>query len=172
MTSLTKADHCSIVVDAQTAHTDWCVFEHQVVLNPGDPPAVILVGACALTDVYHLIDGKTNSEWARIFSNGGKLLVRVVATTPDKGEAFRYAGELMRDLTPICNIKGYNLKGQRKAIICLNNGRRYDTQTNAALDLGIHASAISRHLRGQLRTAQGFVFSYAPDDPIDHGAGA
>lgn len=162
---ITKADS-SLVVDARHSTDTWCIFEHQAVMQAGEPPVVILVGACKLVDVYRLVDGKINSAWAEIFQNGGSVLVRIVGTTLDKLEAFREASRLNRELTPRCNLAGYNLRGKARAIFCLNNQKRYSTQGEAATDLSIHPSAISRHLKGELTHAQGFKFEYAADVPL------
>jgi hypothetical protein len=166
----------AIIVDVRRSRETWCVFEHQAVLKQGEPPETILIGACRLQDVYSLTDGKTNSEWQNMFLQGGQVLVRIVATSLNRADAFRVAGEHVRDTkpTPRCNLKGYNLRGQRRPVICLNNGKRYETQLDAASELGIHASAISRMLRGNASTAQGYKFAYAgdtrPEDVVGLGA--
>lgn len=155
----------SLIIDTKHSTETWCIFEHQAVLNEGEPPTVILIGAAKLVDVFRLIDGKSNSEWATIFERGGSILLRIVGTTMDKAEAQRTALARMRDTnpTPRCNLHGYNLRGNARAIICLNNQKRYDTQRAAADDLGIHSSSISRHLAGEITHAQGFRFAYAPE---------
>lgn len=157
----------AIIVDTRRAGETWCVYEHQAVMREGEPPETIMVGACRLVDVYHLRDGKTNSEWTQIFANGGHVLVRVVATSLNRQDAFRVAAEMVRDSRPQprCNLLGYNVRGARRPVICLNNGKRYETQLHAAAELGIHASAISRHLRGHASRAQGMQFVYASDAP-------
>lgn len=165
--TLTTCD-ASIIVDTKTSAEDWCVYEQSAVLNPGEPPTVILIGASKLVDLFRLVDGKVNSEWCKLFENGGKVLVRIIATTSEKQEAYRYASERVRSMSPQprCNLHGYSLRGTRRSVICLNNKRRYDTQRDAAFDLGIHASAISRHLNGELAHAQGFKFAWAPSEDI------
>lgn len=162
MTNTTPAD-ASIIVDTQRNNETWCVYEHQAVMRQGEPPETILIGACRLTNVYHLQEGKTNSEWTRIFGAGGQVLVRIVSTAPTRSDAFRVAAERVRnaDPQPRCNMLGYSMRTKRQAVVCLNNGVRYETQQDAALALGIHASAISRHLRGGANSAQGFKFAYA-----------
>lgn len=160
--TITKHNTCAIVVDIRTSTDDWCVFEHHVVLNEGEPPTIILIGACRLTDVYRLVPGKTNSEWVNLFANGGQVLVQIIATTDDKQEAFKYAMQRVNSLdpTPLCNLRGHSLRTVKRAIVCMQNKRRYDTQQEAASDLGIHASSISRHLNGLISHAQGFTFAF------------
>lgn len=155
-----------VIVNSENSMDTWCVFEHRVTMQEGEPPTVILVGACRLVEVYRLVEGKTNSEWANIFRNGGHVLVTIVATTEDKREATLYASQLMRDMRPIprCNLSGYSIKGGRRSVICVTNGKRYHNQGEAAADLGVSASSISRHLRGELTHAGGLKFTYAPDE--------
>ena len=132
------------------------------------PPAVILVGACRLRDVYKLADGKMNTEWTRIFEHGGSLMVRIVGIGDDKNECVREAAMLMREHQPVCNLRGYTLRNVRRSIICLTNGRVYEGQQEAARDLGISQSAISRHLKGEQQHVAGFVFDYEhPNERID-----
>lgn len=157
---ITKTD-TALIVDAETSTFDWCVYEQHAVLTEGAPPTLIMVGAAKLTEVFHLADGKSNSEWQEIFKNGGKLLLRIVGTSPDKAACFQHAQRLMREHHPRCNIYGHDLKNVRRGILCLTNGRRYDSQLEASKDLGIPQSAISRHLRGGPRHVKGFVFAYA-----------
>jgi len=162
MTNTIPAD-ASIVVDTQRNAETWCVYEHQAVLTPNEPPETIMIGACRLTHVYLMQDGKTNSEWNNIFANGGHVLVRIVATAPTRADAFRAAADRIRALPqpPRCNMLGYSLRTKRQAVVCINNGKTYETQQDAAMELGIHASAISRHLRGHSNGAGGYRFAYA-----------
>lgn len=157
-----KHNESMMWLDTKAKNT-WCVFEHHAVLAEGDPPQVIFVGACPLTDVYRMAPARTNSEWVNIFNNGGHVMVQIVATTQFKTEAYQHAQERVRDIkpTPVCNVRGHNLRSAPGAIICHNNQRRYDSQKDAAIDLGIHASSISRHLNGHAPSAQGFTFAYA-----------
>jgi hypothetical protein len=161
---MTKCD-ASLIVDSKIGRDAWCVFEHQAVLKQGDPPEVILVGAAKLTDVFRLIDGRCNSEWVAIFGNGGQVLVHIIALGINQAEARKYAAEHMRSLRPMprCNLTGYSLRHNIRAIYCVNNEKTYQSQTEAANDLAIHASSISRHLRGDVAHAQGFKFVYAAD---------
>ena len=164
MSNIIKCD-ASIVVDSKLARDVWCVFEHQAVLKQGDPPEIILVGASKLTDVFRLSDGRSNSEWVSIFSGGGQVLVRIIALLPTKGEARKFAVQHMSALRPMprCNLIGYNLRGNTRAIYCINNRKTYQTQTEAGNDLDIHPSAISRQMRGELQHANGYKFIYASD---------
>lgn len=161
---LTPCD-TALVVDTQTGTYDWCTWEHHAVLAEGEPPTVIMVGACKLSEVYNMSAAKANSEWKRIFARGGKVMVRIVATGPDKHHCYVHATKLMKQYAPVCNLNGHNLKHTRKSIRCINNGRVYNTQAEAARDLGLDQGSVSKHMRGMAHTVQGFMFEYArPED--------
>lgn len=151
----------SIVIDT-AAREIWCVYEHHVQMSEGAPPEIILVGFCRLFDVYRLNDGRANSEWAGLFSNGGHVLVRVIATTLDRAEAVNFAGRHARSLEPMprCNLRGFSMKGSSRPIRDMTTNKVYDSQKDAADELGISQSAISRHLRGDLKHVAGHVFCY------------
>jgi hypothetical protein len=157
--------NASIVLDVRRARDTWCVYEHQVVMQPGEPPETIFIGACRVIDVYDMVDARSNSEWQNIFANGGQVLINIIGTTLNRVDAMRTASEMTKTapVIPRCNLLGHNLRSQRRPILCLNNNVRYETQLHASADLGIHASSISRHMRGQASHAQGYKFIYAVD---------
>lgn len=152
----------SVIVETKDTRSIWCVYEHQAVLTVGDPPVTVFIGASRLMEVFHMNDARRNSEWRKMFDKGGQVLVRIVGITHDRAEAFRVASEMIRnnDVRPRCNALGYNTSGARRPIVCLENGKRYESQLAAAEDLGIYSSTISRQLRGLANTAQGFRFAY------------
>jgi len=152
----------NIVIDTTRPTLIWCVYEHQCVLEPEKPPETILVGACRLTDCYKLIDGKTNSEWGRIYANGGAVLVRIIQLHDDALTAKRAAIAHIKTLPhpPRCNLRGVSMRGAKRPIICDQNGQEYATQGEAAEALGISQSGISRHMAGELAHVQGHTFHY------------
>lgn len=151
----------NLVIDTLHPNKLYCAFEHYVSMGEGQPPEIILVGACKLIDVYRLTDGKTNSDWATLFANGGSVMVRIIAVGDDGQEMTRFAMKHARSLPtmPRCNLRGYNVRGASRPVTC-SNGKTYDSQKAASDELGISQSAISRHLRGELRHVGGFVFQY------------
>lgn len=156
----------SVILDTAHIRQTWCVYEHQATLTAGEPPETILIGACRLIDLFMMMDARANSEWQKMYSDGGQVLVRIVAVTLDRSEAFRHAGDLIKSASPKprCNALGYNMRGTRRPIMCVQNGKRYETQLAAAEDLGIYSSTISRQLRGKTDKAQGgFQFVYVSD---------
>lgn len=158
--TLTTHD-AAIVLDAQNPDKVWCVYEHQVCMKQGDPPETIMIGAARAVDIYRLVDGRTNSMWRKIFETGGTVLVRIVATTMDRDEAHRHAMDLIARQKPKCNMSGYDMRGMHRAIVCIQNNTRYNSQAEAAEKLNIPASSISRHLAGKLKHVSGFQFAYA-----------
>jgi hypothetical protein len=152
----------SLIIDTAPERPQWVAFEYQASMSPGAPPTVIYVGASPLTEVYRLGEGRSNSEFADIFRNGGHVLVRIIAIG-DRHDIVRHAINYMRDnfeTVPRCNLRGFNTKGMNRAIRC-SNGTTYDSQTEAARALGISQSAISQVLSGKLTHAGGYTFTYA-----------
>lgn len=159
---MNKAD-ASLIIDTTQPGKTWCAYEHLVSFAVGQPPEVIMVGACKLADVHRLIDGARNSEWQSIFRGGGSVMVRIIATGHDQAEIQRHAMAHMRAMDPMprCNLKGYSTKGTSQRIECLTNGIVYESQKAAADALTLSGSAISRHLRGDLKHVGGYTFRLA-----------
>lgn len=151
----------NIIVDVKRSLVDWCAFEHIATLKADEPPQTIFVGACKLVDVFKLQDGKSNSQWAKIYAQGGNVLLRILATGPDRSEIINYAVKVARAYNPqpLCNLHGYTMAGSLRRIAC-SNGETYDNQAHAATALGTHQSAISRHLQGHSAHVKGHVLTY------------
>lgn len=157
----------SLIVDPKHTIDLWCVYEHLMQIEPDGPPVVIYVNACKLSEVYRLTQGRQNTEWLRLTKDRDvKIMVRIVATDTDRylinREAMRHAR--IFNPMPICNLRGFNIHGQGRSVEC-SNGKRYKSQADAAKELGLSQSAISKHLNGQLRHVGGYVFSYPTGTP-------
>lgn len=159
---VTNHENCSIVLDTLTVLSEWCIFEHWAQFQADQPPECILVGVCKLIDVYKLIDGKTNSEWTRIFKSGGQVMVRVVKTVSKKHEGLVEARRHMLSLpkVPICNHNGYAMFGGMRRIIS-STGETYNSQAEAANALGVTGPAVSRHMNGFSHHVRGVTLRYA-----------
>lgn len=151
----------SVIIDVKRALVDWCAFEHIATLKAGEPPQTIFVGACRAVDVYKLQEGKSNSQWAKIYAQGGNVLLRILATGPDRSEIINYAVKVARGYNPppVCNLHGYTMAGALRRIAC-SNGEVYDSQAHAAAALGTHQSAVSRHLQGHSAHVKGHTLTY------------
>ena len=155
----------SLIIDTKAGKT-WCMFEHLVVFDATKPPEVILVGVCPLAEVTRMTDGRRNSIWVDIFRNGGQVMVNIIATSESKSDLVRRAVKRLNELRPRCNAHGFNMKNASNRIEC-SNGKTYDSQRDAAVALGLDASAISRHLRGHTSHVMGYTFSYAMRPRMD-----
>lgn len=162
---ISKCD-ATIILDTVDPWKTWCVYEHLAQLEAAKPPVVVLVGACKLHDLTRLTDGRRNSEWLRLFANGGSVMIRIVATTDIPVEARALAATHMRtyDPMPRCNLHGYSTKNSSTSIREETTGQVYSSQSAAGAALGISGSAISRHLRGDLKHVGGYVFRYVNND--------
>ena len=79
----------SVVVDVRDATKTLCVYEHYI--GGGDTEQIIFVNVCSLVDVHKLSDARINTEWARIFTGGGSVGVRVLATGMDRRALLHWA---------------------------------------------------------------------------------
>lgn len=153
----------SIIVDTQTLGNTWCLYEHLAVLDAGQPPEIIMIGVCKLNDAFRLGDGRRNSAWSAIFANGGQIMVRIVATSEYRHEMTLQATRRIQSNPPRCNARGFNLRGTARPIKC-SNGQVYGSQKEAAAALGLDASSISRHMRGDTQHVSGYTFMYSAGD--------
>lgn len=158
--TITPTDSSLIMTTAARVQT-WCVYEHLATFEAGKPPVLVYVNACPLADVYSLFDGRRNTEWIRMFSNGAHVQVRIVGLATTFHEARKAAADHIKaqPTIPICNLRGINIKSTPQRIKC-SNGEVYETQKVAAAALGLQASAISRHLRGIGKAVSGYTFEF------------
>lgn len=56
---------------------------------------------------------------------------------------------------------------KKSKIICLNDGRIYDTISAASQAAGVNKSSMSRHLSGEIRTIRGMIYRHYTDDIAD-----
>jgi len=152
----------AIVIPSDSPWKMWACYEHQVTFEAGKPPEVIMVGVTKMCDVYRMAECRLNSEWQRIFAKGGHVMVRIIATGDDKPEMMRWAATHMRSLDkiPRCNLHGVSTRGYARPIRCENTGEVFASQKEACDALGIHQSAMSRHLGGGLGKVNDMVFRY------------
>jgi hypothetical protein len=146
---------------AKEMNTLWCVYEHWLVIKPGEPPQIIYVGACRLPEVFDMRNARNNSDWSAIFQVDREIMLSIIMTTPDQREAMNFSIRHAKGLPemPRCNLHGFNMFGQSRRLLC-SNGQEYTNQTEAAKVLGLNQGAISRHLKGHLQSVKGLVFTY------------
>lgn len=152
----------ALVIDTNRPQEQYCAYEHLVSFEAGAPPEVIMVGMCRLTEVYRLSEGRVNSDWSRIFGGGGHVMVRIIAVGDNRADMSKFAANHIKSLPaiPRCNLHGVSTRGYARPIRCENDGMVYPSQKEAAEAYGLHASAISRHLAGNLHKVGGMVFTY------------
>lgn len=153
----------ALIIDPREIPATWCVYEHLMQMDDDGPPVVIYVNACKLLELYRLGQGKQNTEWVNITKHGRPIIIKVVATGTDRMVIQRHAMKHLRSMSPMpmCNLRGFSLAGRARTVYC-SNGKTYNSQDQAAQELGISQSAISKHLRGDLQQVRGLIFSYMP----------
>lgn len=157
-------DSC-LIINTLVAHETWCVYEHLMVMQDGQPPTVIYVNTCKLSDVYRLSQARQNSEWLKLTKINPTIMVRIIATGDNRHEMGRVATKHSRSFNPMpqCNLRGFRMRGGRGMINC-SNGMQYRTQAEAALATGFTQSAISKCLRADVSHVGGLVFTYAESE--------
>lgn len=156
--SLANANVAIPIPDLVNIGDLWCAYEHH------SPPHVVYVNACRLVDVFKMREARDNSEWLRMFANGGGIVLHFLCITDDRNEAMRVAIERCKSLPtmPRCNLHGYNMHKAPRKIIC-SNGATYKSQNEAAKLLNISQGNLSKHLRGELTSVSGYTFAYVTE---------
>jgi hypothetical protein len=144
------------IQDVNGINNLWCAYEHHC------PPHIIYVNACKLIDVFKLAEARDNSEWFRMFANGGAMMIHLLLITDSRHRAVETAIARAKSLPtmPRCNLHGWNMKTAARPILC-SNGKTYSTQREAADDLHLDQGNLSKHLRGKLKNVGGYTFAYA-----------
>lgn len=56
--------------------------------------------------------------------------------------------------------KPYLVSNSHKAVMCIQTHKRYLSLADAAREIGLDRSSISKHLRGRQRSVKGYTFRY------------
>ena len=150
---------------AQHMRSLFCVYEHSAIIRPGDPFETVFVGVCRLHELFTMREAFANTEWVRLTDNGAATVtIKIVAISNDVVEAQNFAFMHLRSFPewPRCNKLGYNMHKTARTVVC-SDGREFESQVAAAHAIGITPSAMSQHMRGQLKTVRGFRFAYKKD---------
>lgn len=65
------------------------------------------------------------------------------------------------------NVRGTNTHGACKAVVCTDNGKKWASQLDCAMELGVTSVAVSACCSGKIRTCKGLHLHYAYDDLVD-----
>ena len=77
----------------------------------------------------------------------GRRKVRYIICEPNQLDLLKLKGKMM-DLG----------KQRKKPVVCINNGKTYNSISEASLALGLDPAAISKCARGKQHSTQGFAF--------------
>lgn len=144
---LYQPQNAEIVYSLNDLPNAWCVYEHRLHKPGGEPSEVIFVSWCKLNEVYNLTYAARNSEWKKLSATPGVFIYVKIIATGTESDCRNAAVRHMRtfDPMPICNLKGVDTTLVSRRIGC-SNGKEYESQTDAATQLGIPQGMISRHL--------------------------
>jgi predicted transcriptional regulator len=65
------------------------------------------------------------------------------------------------------NVRGTRTNGNCKAVICSDNGKKWASQLDCAMELGVAQGNVSMCCSGKTRTCKGLHLHYAYDDLVD-----
>lgn len=151
---------CVAVATVAEFSKAWCVVEYMITDGHGGPPEPMLITACRLVDAYTFADANRNSEWRKYATpaHGAVAQVHAIGT---RQECQQHATKMImgRNPRPRGNVYGFNSFSLARPLEC-SNGQEYPNQAEAARMLNLNQGAISRHLKGELRTVKGYTFTY------------
>jgi hypothetical protein len=139
----------------------WCIYEHHLHDPDSGEAALILVGSCALSDVYYMADAQRNTEWLQMVKPSSYLYIKIVKTG-ERMDCQRGAIAHMREqpVFPPCNLRGVDLYAKARVIVCVSTGVEYNTQQEAAKANNINQGHLSQHLAGSCAHVKGLVFKF------------
>ena len=132
----------------------WCAVDYWV------NGKSVFITATMLRDAFTMAYAQRNSEWRNVVDLDATVTV-IILTIGTQNDCIDYANETLfkRDVKPHCNAKGHDQATRARRIAC-NNGEVYESQLAACRALGLNQGAVSRQLRGELRSVKGYVFCY------------
>lgn len=137
------------------ASDDYCVYEIW------DGAELLYIGLCRYAQLMQFPDAQGNSKFRERISRSKPFNMRVIARG-DRFSCNKYRYSMARSLNPIppCNLAGITSYFQQ--IECVEDGKIYRTQKEAAEAYGISQGNLSSHLRGRagFKQVRGHTFRY------------
>lgn len=132
----------SVVANAATVQSVFAIYIHRDIDN-----IVRFVGLCPLTDVFNYPDALTNSRWHDYFGRVDQILnIEIKMLSDNQMEAMREQHALIRLHSPECNLKGYYVPVNSKAVMCEQTGETFTSAAECAKAHGVSASQLYNHL--------------------------
>lgn len=159
---MTQKQDCALIAASPDAIEQlFCSYEHHMVFTPGDPPTLVFVHACKLTDVYLMREARSNTDWVLLAEQNYPLIINVTNTFDSLADAINHVQRQVKAMPapPRCNLHGYNMASMRRIIVC-SDGREFGNQSEAARAIGVSQSAISQHMKSKTSTVKGYKLAY------------
>lgn len=135
-----------ITLNVQRVHEVIAVYMH---MDPDDG-IIKFVGHSPLDEILNLKDARCNSLWPSIFQLPGKSVTIAISSVHfDREEAYKAQRQLVAELKPICNVKGFWISPHRQSVACNETGEVWPTVAAAAAAHNLSPSALSNHLNGK-----------------------
>jgi hypothetical protein len=140
------------------------VYEHQVFRSTAEPPISLFIGVTRMAELFQFSDARRNSEWLR-YVTPDRPLITIVHATGDYNQCSNYRRKLVIEKKPFANLRGFDASMSMR-VRCLEDGKIYDTVTDAARNYDASISAVSNHLNGKpgFKSVKGHTFERIPRD--------
>lgn len=135
----------------------WTVMRYSIPGDNGSPPMVMSIVATPWANALTMSDAAKNSEWIKHMVVDRPVIAEIVMAGTQQ-DCIIYASRLIGQTQPHCNKHGFAMTAGTSRLQC-SNGQIYENQSAAALALGVAQSAISKHLKGELRAVKGYTFA-------------
>lgn len=143
-----------------------CIYRH-LQIDPesnSDTLYIQYVGTCKLADVFNAPDATTNPQWQKHISRSLPLHVEITHTGTQSACLKEIHKMLASGPRPPCN--SFQTSFVTKTLIeCVQNGMRFETQSEAARTFGVTQASISMVLTGKTPSVKGFTFRYVTETP-------
>lgn len=125
----------------------WVLYGHCI----NNQTTFFYIGVCRLVDLYNFDNAYRNTLWRQTVKEDTLVTVSVLASTDSEIDAHNALRRMYDEARPPANVSGYQLSRQT-VVTCIagdNINKTYASATEAALQNGISAGALSNHLNGR-----------------------
>lgn len=139
--SITKCDVTLFGTSIEGMQSNFAVYE---CWKAG---TLIYIGVAKFSQFHLLPDATRNSYFAALVKSDEPIDIRIIATG-HKVDCVNHRMSLLRSMTDTPPANRYGSYGQQMRIQCIEDGKIYRTQQEAAQAYGIAQGNLSHHLRG------------------------
>lgn len=106
------------------------------------------IGATPLHKLLSMEDARLNTRWLEEFSTSS-VDINVYGLTTDEREAYLEMHRLIKEIRPICNLRGVFNKPGNITILCIETGEKFQNARECAAAHNLSYSQLYYHLNGR-----------------------